>query len=102
MLIIEHQNEKLDLEFLEYIMGGHGIVAYTEDGDIYGNLTTNVGPHANGYWVTIDTNNYPNVDKTLLENDVLDELITDVQSGFCTYPVYELSRKIIDIIEGNN
>lgn len=49
MITIEHKGEKLELEFVEYIMGGRGIVAYTEDGDIYGNLTTNVGPQNRGY-----------------------------------------------------
>ncbi len=101
MITIEHKGEKLELEFVEYIMGGSGIVAYTEDGDIYGNLTTNVGPQNRGYWLTIDTNNYPNMDKTLLENNILDELITEVQSGFCMYPVYQLSDQYIDILEND-
>lgn len=41
------------------------------------------------------------MDKTLLENNILDELITEVQSGFCMYPVYQLSDQYIDILEND-
>ncbi|WP_239710648.1 hypothetical protein [Mammaliicoccus sp. E-M21] len=55
------------------------------------------------FWLTIDTNNYPNVHKTLIEYDVLeDDLITVTPSGFCKYPVYQLSERLIDMLETTN
>ncbi|WP_275589659.1 hypothetical protein [Mammaliicoccus sp. E-M21] len=41
MISINYNSKKLNLEIGKYLVGGnYGIIAYKEDGEVYGNLTT--------------------------------------------------------------
>ncbi|MFR5740454.1 MAG: DUF4313 domain-containing protein [Coprococcus sp.] len=74
---------------------------YTDNGNIYlelvntegeypepyGNITVNLGgvPKYCGY---VDTNNMPEMEKFLEENDLGDFTGITLKSGFCEYPLY--------------
>lgn len=53
----------------------------------YGNITVNLGevPKYCGY---IDTNNMPEIEKFIADNDLGDFTGLTLQSGFCEYPLY--------------
>lgn len=53
----------------------------------YGNITVNLGevPKYCGY---IDTNNMPEMEKFIADNDLGDFTGLTLQSGFCEYPLY--------------
>lgn len=53
----------------------------------YGNITVNLGtvPDYCGY---VDTNNMPEMENFIMENDLGDYCGISKQSGFCEYPLY--------------
>ncbi|MCD8898497.1 hypothetical protein [Mammaliicoccus sciuri] len=97
---VKYNNKTLKIGVVLYLTGTTGIIAYDEDGEgeVYGQLTTNtVFPMLEG-WITVDTNNYPSVDKTLIEAGIIEqEPITYVHSGFCCYPMYSLTDEVCSI-----
>lgn len=69
------------------------IIAIDDDGEFYGTLTVNINPLKYGL-ACIDINNYPNSETVAKE---LGGRFTGsyMQSGYCTYPIYDFT----DVIE---
>lgn len=95
---VNYNNKTLKIDVELYLTGTTGIIAYDEDGEVYGQLTTNTVVPMLEEWITVDTNNYPSVDKALIEAGIIEqEPITYVHSGFCSYPVYSLTDEVCSI-----
>lgn len=93
---INYNNKTLEVQIERYVFtDATGLVAFNEDGEVYGHITVNTGIPMLEYWITIDTNNYPNIDNALMEAGIIDdELITYACSGFCSYPVYAFTETV--------
>lgn len=71
--------------------GNLAVIAFEDDGECYGNLTVNVIPMKADYFAALDTNNFPNAEKTAIELGAT-PTGTSVESGFCVYPIYNFSK----------
>lgn len=92
---VNYNNTTLEIDVELYLTDTTGVIAYDEDGEVYGHLTTNTVVPMLEEWITVDTNNYPSVDKALIEAGIIEqEPITYVHSGFCSYPMYVLTEAV--------
>ena len=74
----------------EYVMGGTAVQLVEEDGCPFATLTVNLGFHLPEELAFIDTNNLPDAEKFIAENDLGTATGVVVESGFCSYPQYHL------------
>ena len=72
----------------------------TKDGEPFGRLTTNIDSLPDT-WCAIDTNNFPD-SIVLIEKYKLGEIVGEISSGFCTYPIYEMNMvEVNKYVRGN-
>lgn len=63
------------------------LLQMTDTHEIYGAITTNIDPLPRNE-AAVDTNNHPNVEKFITDNNLGVPTGKTIRSGFCTYPVY--------------
>lgn len=88
---------KVQLKISQYLSNGCiyiGLSSYTEDGlEPYGDVTVNLREGAPDYCGYIDTNNMPELEKFLTENDIGTFTGFMGFSGFCAYPMYSFNAE---------
>lgn len=84
--------EHLTLEMLRYGYYDNLALQLYEEDEPYCTLTVNLIPLPDGF-VCLDTNNAPWAEDFMTENDLGRPTGEYIHSGFCQYPVYELSEK---------
>lgn len=72
-------NNSLFLELID--KGGE----YSEP---YGSITVNLGDSVPVYCAYVDTNDMPEVEQFIRENELGEFTEFEMQNGFCTYPLY--------------
>ena len=99
---INYNNKTLKIDVELYLTGTTGIIAYDEDGEVYGQLTTNTVVPMLEEWITVDTNNYPSVYEYKVLNQIVHGNYKDVRSGYYNEVMaleVEDIRKIIEFKE---
>ena len=73
------------------------IIAFDDDGEIYGTLTVNINFLMPGF-ATLDTNNFPNAEEVAKS---LGAVPTGqyLNSGFCQYPLYDFNSVELEELE---
>ena len=73
------------------------IIAFDDDGEVYGTLTVNINFLMPGF-ATLDTNNFPNAEEVAKS---LGAVPTGqyLNSGFCQYPLYDFSSVELEELE---
>lgn len=62
-------------------------------------ISTNLGPLPNERLFALDVNNYPEMERCLIESNVARPTGNSVKSGFVTYPIYILTEDFINSLE---
>ena len=68
--------------------GNLAIVLWCKDGELYGKLTTNLDGKLPPDMAYVDTNNMPDAERFIKENDLGEDTGLIAKSGYCTYPLY--------------
>ena len=84
--------EQVSIEINTYLNNGNMYIGLTTDGDgypePYGDVTVNLGECVPDFCGYIDTNNMPELERFLEENDIGEFTGFVQRSGFCVYPLY--------------
>lgn len=84
--------EQVSIEINTYLNNGNMYIGLTTDGDgypePYGDVTVNLGEKVPDFCGYIDTNNMPELEKFLVDNDIGEFTGFMQRSGFCVYPMY--------------
>ena len=84
--------EQVGIEINTYLNNGNMYIGLTTDGDgypePYGDVTVNLGEKVPDFCGYIDTNNMPELEKFLVDNDIGEFTGFMQRSGFCVYPMY--------------
>ena len=84
--------EQVSIEINTYLNNGNMYIGLTTDGDgypePYGDVTVNLGEKVPDFCGYIDTNNMPELEKFLVNNDIGEFTGFMQRSGFCVYPMY--------------
>ena len=92
MKTYNYKGKKVYLQKEEYRNNGTlAVLMYTEDGDLYGNVTVNLNhPMQSDSLAFLDENNLPGIGKWLESKNLGISMGVNAHSGFCTYPLYML------------
>lgn len=92
MKTYDYNGAKVYLQKEEYRNNGTlAVLMFTEDGDLYGNVTVNLNhPLQSDSMAFLDENNMPGIGKWLAKNKLGIAMGANACSGFCTYPLYML------------
>lgn len=71
--------------------GNLAIVLWCKDGEPYGNLTTNLDEKLPPDMAYVDTNNMPDAERFIKENDLGEDTGIIAKSGYCSYPLYKFN-----------
>ena len=71
--------------------GNLAILLVCDTGEPFGNLTVNLGEKLPDDMAYVDTNNLPNAEEFIRENNLGEPVGHLRQSGFCTYPLYKFN-----------
>lgn len=84
--------EQVSIEINTYLNNGNMYIGLssTEDGypEPYGDVTVNLGDKVPDFCGYVDTNNMPELEKFLVDNDIGEFTGFVQRSGFCVYPLY--------------
>lgn len=73
----------------EYYNGNLCIQLICENGEPYGNLTVNFNNNLPVNMAYVDTNNMPDAERFIRENQLGTFMGTTKPSGYCEYPLYK-------------
>lgn len=84
--------EQVSIEISSYLNNGNMYIGLSmmEDGypEPYGDVTVNLGVEVPDFCGYVDTNNMPELEKFLVDNDIGEFTGFMERSGFCMYPLY--------------
>lgn len=84
--------EQVSLEINTYLNNGNMYIGLTSMGDEYpepyGDVTVNLGVEVPDFCGYVDTNNMPELEQFLIDNDIGEFTGLCQRSGFCVYPLY--------------
>ncbi len=84
--------EQVSIEINTYLNNGNMYIGLStmEDGypEPYGDVTVNLGVEVPDFCGYVDTNNMPELEKFLVDNDIGEFTGFMERSGFCMYPLY--------------
>ena len=77
--------------------GNIAVIAFEDDGEMYGTLTVNIDILMPGF-ATLDTNNFPNAEEVAKSLGAVPtgQYLT---SGFCRYPLYDFNSVELEELE---
>lgn len=75
----------------KYYNGNLAITLTCDNGEPYGNLTTNLDNKLPENMAYVDTNNMPDAERFIKENDLGEDTGLIAKSGYCTYPLYKFN-----------
>lgn len=89
----EYGDYNIALQTSKYDNGNLAVMLIdTETGEDYAVLTVNLGTKLSGENMAyIDTNNFPEAEQFIKENNLGEPTGITRQSGFCEYPLYNLN-----------
>lgn len=92
MKLYTYKGTKVYLKEEEYRNGGTLAVAmYSQDGDLYDVITTNLmDPIQSKSLAYLDENNHPGIGKWMERRGLAIPMYVNTQSGFCVYPLYTI------------
>ena len=95
MKTFTYKGQRVFLRKEEYRNNGTlAILMFTEDGDLFSNVTVNLNhPLKSDDMAFLDENNLPGIGKWLEKRHLAIHMGVMVRSGFCTYPLYMLLDK---------
>lgn len=92
MKIYDYNGTNVYLKKEQYRNGGSLAVAmYTENGELYDVITTNLGHRLQSLSMAfLDVNNHPDIAKWMEKNGLAAPMFLSIKSGFVTYPLYTI------------
>lgn len=92
MKINNHGKEyNVTIEKTHYLDGNFAISLICGNFEPYGNLTVNLGERLPENMAYVDTNNMPDAERFIKDNDLGTFAGKKKQSGFCEYPLYKFN-----------
>lgn len=91
----------VNLSVEKYYDGNLAVLLYTEDGELFSDLTVNIAPLPKGF-AAVDTNNNGQEILKFIEKYKLGKVTDYLQSGYCTYPVVEFDMKMLKKLDIKN
>lgn len=92
-----NEERKVKLQVAKYLNNGNTYIGLTkEDDSPYGDVTVNLGIDLPEYFGFIDTNNNPNAESFILDNELGENTGMTMPSGFCVYPLYKFNQEKLE------
>lgn len=88
--------KKVTLVASTYANNNNLHVGLESDGEPYASVTVNLIPLTDPYSAYVNTNNLPNIENFLTENNIADYLGQNMGSGYCIYPLFRFNSDIIN------
>ena len=94
MKYYEYNGTKVRLQREEYMNGTLAVALYTEDGELYDVITTNLNDSIQSDSMAfLDENNHHGIGDWLVDNCLAYPMAYQRQSGFCSYQLYTFFTK---------
>lgn len=88
------------LGLVQYPNGNMALCILSEDCKHYeDDISTNLGPLPDKRMFALDVNNYPRIERCIIESNVARPTGQSVKSGFVTYPIYILTEEFVSSLE---
>lgn len=90
------KEKKVKLQVAEYLDGNTYVGLTDEDDFYYNDITVNLGIDLPEYFGFVDTNNNPNAESFILDNELGENTGETMRSGFCVYPLYKFNQEKLE------